>query len=169
MEVKIINNPNNVIFPLARGDFENLNLVYHGTSSCFTNLIEEMGWVMHSPPYNFDDVEYIIEQTRIRGYKTNGMGMLIAFTTKADATQSNEGNLRLKYPSFSQNYWTARAYSNNRGGETIHYILLAVEEFLDKYRMSSETIEDEIINRLYEIKNKYMNGSLPGKNDNCSM
>lgn len=157
MEVRIINNPNNVIFPLAREDFENLNLVYHGTRSCFSNLIQDNGWVMHSPPYNFDDVEYIIEQTRIKGYKINGVGMLIAFTTKTDAIQSNERNLRLKYPSFSQNYWTARAYSNYRGGETVHNILLAVEEFLYNYKKFSEIIEKEIIDRFDEIKNKYRN------------
>ena len=46
MKIIEINNPNNIIFPLEKEIFENQKVVYHGTWSTFSSMIESKGWIV---------------------------------------------------------------------------------------------------------------------------
>lgn len=51
-----INDPLDIVYPLDKELFEDVNIVYHGTSSCFADNIAKNGWKINGHPYEIQDV-----------------------------------------------------------------------------------------------------------------
>ncbi len=123
MEVKVIKDPIDIIYPFDDVIFNNPAIVYHGTCSGFSNLIEETGWQINSPPYNFHDVNFICDCYDSLDIQNNVYGTLKAFTLGIS-------NGETKFPRFTKNYWVARGYAIHKCGETISNIMKGSEELL---------------------------------------
>lgn len=121
MQVYNILEPNNFTYPLLKEIYNDKNIVYHGTSSVFCNKIEKYGWKSYGYPYSIEDLKTIDSCFNDILYTSVGREVIRPYIL--------EENKRL--PSFTQNYWTARNYARNRGGETIHYIIQAIDEFVE--------------------------------------
>lgn len=126
--MKVINlrNQNNITYPLSRKIFENDQVVYHGTSSNFTERIEKSGWRINDPVYDMNDAKKVCDIFDSIGYYNSSDYVdLRSFTLGV-----GNHHYRNKCPSFSQDYWIARDYANNPGGETLKALLIAIDDFL---------------------------------------
>ena len=45
-----------VTYPFTRGIFEDLEVFYHGTSSIYTERLEEIGFQLGGVPYDMNDI-----------------------------------------------------------------------------------------------------------------
>ncbi|MHA1150199.1 MAG: hypothetical protein ACTSR8_18360 [Promethearchaeota archaeon] len=112
-------HPNDFTYPLSKELFEDSKIIYHGTSNCFCENIENKGWIPHDIPYDIKDLKFIYEHFYSLRYETRGSAAIFQYI--------KEENKRL--PSFTKIYWAARNYSRNRGGEIINNIITVINEF----------------------------------------
>lgn len=125
MEVIEISKPSDIIYPLNREIFEDINVVYHGTSSNYSEKIEELGWKLNNPIYDMQDIKFVREKFDSLCYENSQGYVALRSWTLGDINQ----NLKRKRPSFASDYWTARNYSRNNGGETLSFLFIAFNEF----------------------------------------
>ncbi len=57
----IINDPNDVVYPLSKDVYEDLKILYHGTSNSYMERIEKKGWCKNDQPHDMKDIKYICE------------------------------------------------------------------------------------------------------------
>ncbi|MEO9293972.1 MAG: hypothetical protein ABI347_00015 [Nitrososphaera sp.] len=119
MEYVIINDPNDIHYPLSPQIFADPMTVYHGTSSVFAEKIEAEGWRMNCSPYDRQDIGVI-----------NSAFDSIGYTGKRGRGWQN-----LSFPtgtiSFTQLYEKARSFATNKGGEAIKNMMFAIEDFVE--------------------------------------
>ena len=130
MKTASISNPNDVCYPFSKEWYDDPYILYHGTSHVYSESIEKNGWNVNEQPYEIDDFQNICKLFEDIGWdgtpKNSGHSVLRSFTVGG-----NDDYVDVKPASFSQNYWTARNYSRNIGGESIHYLFLAIEDILN--------------------------------------
>jgi len=118
----IINDPNDVIYPFPREMFENPRIIYHGTSIGYVERIEQMGWVMNGQPFDINDVKFV-----------NNLCLTLKYEDYKDYSRVNLGwalanDEKGRIPaSFTQIYWNACSYASNIGGETLYYLMIAID------------------------------------------
>ena len=146
---EIIDSPGDLQFPFGRPIFDNVEIFYHGTTSSFTSKIEEIGWVPNDLPYRMSDVSRLCEifdsLSFLGSSEHYDMLILQAFSS------GNRSNYSVLKPiSFSGSYWLARNYAGNRGGETIHAIIRAANDFEDLVTnpISLKDHQEKLANRL---------------------
>jgi hypothetical protein len=153
MEHRLIQKSNDVLYPFKKEWYDNQQIFYHGTSSVHCESIERNGWSLNGQPYDMKDIKKICKIFEDIGWdgtpKNSGYSVLRAYSLGG-----GDHYLKKKPISFSQNYWTARNYSRNIGGETIHYLLLAIEDIL--YFVNNVDIQkqykDGIVKKLKKYK-----------------
>lgn len=133
-----IRDPDNVFYPLNKECYEDISLVYHGTSSCYTEMVEKEGWGINDQPYDMDDIRYICETFEIIDYTNKGYAELRPFTLGV-----SDIHLKKKRPSFTSGYWMARGFASVPGGETINGLFKAVKEFI-KFSNSIELKQNHV-------------------------
>jgi hypothetical protein len=127
-ESVIIESPRDVVYPFDKEVFEDIGIFYHGTSSIYSERIEERGFTTDDIPYSIEDVLRVCESydsVRFAGFSGGGYVVLKSFTLGALASHKSH----LMPVSFAQGYWLARRYARNAGGETIAHIIKAGYEF----------------------------------------
>ena len=148
MEIKTISDPNDIVYPLSQDLFNDSQIVYHGTSSNFTELIEKRGWNVNEQIYDIKDIKYVCDIIEsINYFNIKGDEVLRPFTLG-----SNNHHVERKLPSFTQDYWIARNYANNPGGETIKAYVSATNNF--KFFINDEQL---ILNHLKKLENDLAN------------
>lgn len=143
MIVNILDDPIDILYPLDNCIFDNPKIVYHGTCSSFSKMIESTGWQINNPPYDIDDVKYVCECYNSLGIQNDVYGTLRHYTLGMSNGETN-------YPRFTKNYWIARNFASFKCGETISSLVDGVEELVSNRELSREKIE-----RLRKLKQKY--------------
>jgi len=121
-----INNPWDITFPLERKIYDDSTIVYHGTSSIFVSKIEDEGWVINKQSYSIDDIKFVCKVYESIGY-SNSFGYAVI---RSCTLGINNYKVRKKSGSFTQNYWYARNYAINPGGETIKNLIATIDDFI---------------------------------------
>ena len=118
MKIISINDPSDLYYPLDKETYWDPAVYYHGTSKQFSTSIEKNGFHLEKV-YDKADVTEL--------YNAFASPYFQAMTfeemdyQKEDLTFAMGGASRCI--SFSGNYWTARSYSINPGGESIEHIV----------------------------------------------
>ncbi len=115
-----ITNPQDRSFPFCRTIFEDQHVLYHGTWSAWSSRIEAAGFVPGVLPFNWHHVA-----TVFRANQAIGRGSFLRLF------------LGQKYPRdippcdlyLSANFWVARGYATNKGGEVIRKTIEEAEQF----------------------------------------
>jgi hypothetical protein len=129
MDAVTIDSPEDRTFPFRRSLFEDPTVVYHGTWSNWSRMIERDGLRRGAVPFDWRHIATIYEADRSIG-RGSQLPMFL-------------GNYPREEPPmhlyFSASFWFARAYATDGGGESIR---LALEEadFLDSFLSSPERI-----------------------------
>jgi len=135
-----IEQSSDVLYPFSKEWYDDPFILYHGTSSIYSESIEHDGWNMNEQPYDIADFQKICNFFEDIGWdgtpKNSGYSVLRSFSLGGD-----DNYVDSKPVSFSQIYWTARNYSRNIGGESIHYFFLAIEDILNM--CESKQLQDE--------------------------
>lgn len=122
MESKIINDSNDRSFPFSRNVFEDQHILYHGTWSTWSLRIETDGFTPGSVPFDWEHVA-----TVFRANKAIGRGSYLKmFLGENYPAIPPARNLY-----FSANFWFARAYATDKGGEAIRKTIEEADEFED--------------------------------------
>lgn len=56
MQEIMVTDPDDVFYPLIKHMYEDKNIVYHGTSSCFMERIEKKGWCKNDQHNNISHI-----------------------------------------------------------------------------------------------------------------
>jgi phage-related protein len=145
---KIIDNPDEVCYPLSRELYEDSKIVYHGTSSSYTEIIETKGWCRNDQPYEMNDIKFICELLESLDYRNKGYAILRPFTLGV-----TDYYLEKKMPSFTSDYWMARSFASVPGGETINALFEALNDFINI--LNSDDLKQKRINSLRSDFEKY--------------
>jgi len=138
MKIFTITDPHDVIYPLPETMYSDTHILYHGTSSIYSEMIENNGWDINGIPLELQDFVDLVEIFKKIDYDGINISVLKSYTIGSD-----EKYLQLKKPSFSQQYNTARNYATNPGGESITYFLKSIEDML-KFSNDDELKENHI-------------------------
>ena len=125
MKIFTITDPHDVIYPLPEEMYSDPHILYHGTSSIYSEMIENNGWDINGIPLELQDFVDLVEIFKKIDYDGINISVLKSYTIGSD-----EKYLQLKKPSFSQQYNLARNYATNPGGESITYFLKSIEDML---------------------------------------
>jgi len=127
MNLFTIDNTKDVLYPLSKDEYDNPRILYHGTSSIFSELIENNGWEFNVLPYDREDFVTIVDIFKKIGWDgiSGDVISLESFTLGGDRSY-----VQTKTASFSQDYHTARNYSRYPAGESIFFLFNAMEDIL---------------------------------------
>ena len=185
MRVIDILNSNDITYPLDKNIFDDRFIVYHGTSSIYSNQIESKGWIINDYPYDMTDMKEICQICNSISFKgSRAQTEMIKGYCMGDHVSN-------KPIYFTQDYWIARNYAINPGGESINALLSLIAEFgemmnskaligkhliylnkqlndaiyrndidINKFKQKIMNFKDllsnkELENKLYEIRDKY--------------
>ena len=123
---KIIDEPDEVCYPLSREIFNDSKILYHGTSNSYIERIESKGWCKNDQPYEMTDIKSICELMESLDYGNKGYAVLRPFTLGV-----TDYYLKNKMPSFTSNYWMARTFASVPGGETVNNLAGALNDFIN--------------------------------------
>jgi hypothetical protein len=113
MFVTTITDPEDRGFPFSQDLFEDLHVVYHGTWSIYAESIESNGFGGAELPFNHEDFVTIG-----RAWKAVGILDSYADVVFSRTTLSMVGN-----------FWSARAYATDGGGEVVRIMLREARDF----------------------------------------
>lgn len=145
MEAYMIESGNNLIFPFSKEIYYGPYTVYHGTSSCYSDSIESRGWAIGEVLYDMEDVRLICKILKDIELITPGSIPLFSISLSG----KNDWNGQ-RTSSFASDYWTARNYSRNIGGETITHMVLSCEQYIE-FLSNQTAIRDQVIKLRYNI------------------
>lgn len=113
MFVTAITDPEDRGFPFSQDLFEDLHIVYHGTWSIYAESIESKGFGGAELPFNQEDFASIG-----RAWKAVGILDSYADVVFSRSTLSMVGN-----------FWGARAYATDGGGEVVRIMRREARDF----------------------------------------
>ena len=122
---------NELRFPLDKNIWENPNIWYHGTSSAYSNKIEREGLRAGDLPYSILDVRKIVEiydTIRVRN-SSQDIPKYFDSILYTYTLENTNGKFEKSAISLTRDYWRARNYAMNNGGETINAMIQACEYF----------------------------------------
>ena len=174
-------SPEDLNFPLGKTVWEDPNIWYHGTSSCHSKKIESEGWRAGDLPYSISDVRRVVEiydTIRVRGtqqdFPCSFDSILYSYTL-----EGSSGDFEKRSVSLTRDYWRARNYSINAGGETIQALLDAcgyfsnlvtnenvkkmhqkrlqdgIDEYNDKERVTGGNLFQKMLKSMNECKKNF--------------
>jgi len=114
MDTITIASPTDQSFPFSRQLFEDPHIVYHGTWSAYADRIESAGFGGVALPFDHNEIQVVMhawEQVGILG--TYARDVFFAHTP---------GQPRMEL-SMTANFWHARAYATDGGGEVVRKVL----------------------------------------------
>ena len=159
MKTITIDNPNDDSYPFSKDWYGDHCIVYHGTSSVYSESIEKKGWQINGQTYDKEDFQKIckfFEDISWDG-ETGGKS-----TLKAYALEGEDEHIFAKPVSFSQEYRTARRYSENAGGESINGLFLGIKDIFNFVK--DERLQDEHKKYLESELNELLNMQQKSKN-----
>jgi hypothetical protein len=127
MDVFKINDPYDVLYPLSKDNYDNPRILYHGTSSIYSEIIEKNGWEFNTFPHDMQDFVTLVDIYKKIGWDgiSGSIYSLKSFTLGGDGSY-----VETKPVSFSQDYHIARNYSINRGGESVKNLMVCLDEIV---------------------------------------
>lgn len=100
-------------------------VAFHGTSRTFAADIESIGWPTDRPPFDYDDLAFIMELSR--------RFPRVCFVENSPGLDLNFEKLRRDHAvgvSLTPQVWRASLYSRMPGGETLHYLVARCYDLL---------------------------------------
>jgi hypothetical protein len=125
MMVVIINDPRNWDYPFPRSFYEDEHVVYHGTSSTNSEILESKGFIRGRLPFDVSALRQLLSISDEMRHKSWARTTVAGLST---STQLSRTGPRKLY--FSGNFWFARSYATELGGETVNNALLLCAELL---------------------------------------
>ena len=119
MECITINDPNDRSFPLSRALFENRQVLYHGSWTTYSSTIESEGFVHGALPFDWRHVA-----TVFRARQAIGGSALKMFLGEEYPRKPPSCDLSL-----ITNFWFARAYAMDGGGEVVRMTIEEAQQF----------------------------------------
>nr|AIF23106.1 hypothetical protein [uncultured marine thaumarchaeote SAT1000_12_G12] len=124
MKIITVNDPEDKVFPLDKETYFDPAVYYHGTSRAFSSSIEKDGFKRNAHMYDKTDLVELWKAYDSPYFHTKEDAGESMKMTKNDLTYvlgSGGFDINDEPLSFSGNYWTARNYSINCGGEAIDH------------------------------------------------
>jgi hypothetical protein len=128
MNIFTIDNPKDLLYPLSKDEYDNQCILYHGTSSVYSKIIENNGWEFNVLPYDLEDFVTIVDIFEKIGW--DGISGDVISLKSFTLGGYDRSYVQTKIASFSQNYHTARNYSIHPGGESVFFLFNAMEDIL---------------------------------------
>jgi hypothetical protein len=127
MVVYDILSPEYDSYPFEQVFYENALVVYHGTSSCYSPVIDIHGFQSRFFHFELQGIEQLMAAYNAIGFepKSGGYWDLQYYSRWAQIDKRTDWCVHL-----SQNFWFAKCYAVNIGGETARLVLQAVHQFL---------------------------------------
>lgn len=119
MECITINDPKDRSFPLSRALFEDSQVLYHGSWSTYSSRIESEGFIHGALPFDWRHVA-----TVFRARQAIGGSALRMFLGEEYPRKPPPCDLSL-----IANFWSARVYATDGGGEVIRMTIREAEQF----------------------------------------
>jgi hypothetical protein len=162
MKTISISDPHDVCYPFSKEWHDDPFILYHGTSSVYSQNIEEKGWIINDQPYDIADFQKICKIYDDMGWIGTPYPVLHALTMGV-----GDKYVKTKQASFSREYPIARNYSINLGGESINSLFLAIDEITNISNNSALQKAHEIsIKKELDELEKNSNNSLSYEIDN---
>ena len=120
MDTITITNPTDQSFPFSRQLFEDPHVVYHGTWSVYTNRIESEGFGGVALPFDHNEIEVVM-------HAWEQVGILGSYAK--DVFFGNKPGQPRPELSMTANFWHARAYATDGGGEVVRIMLQEAKDF----------------------------------------
>jgi hypothetical protein len=117
-----VNHPLDPFYPFQRELYDDDHVVYHGTWSTYAPLIKAHGMGRECLAYDQEDIDALCELGWRLGCagdaKNGGVDVL-----QACAYGFKKGQRPIY---LTRNYWCARGFARNRGGETVQHAIVAI-------------------------------------------
>jgi hypothetical protein len=128
-----IEDPRDWNYPFSEAFYSDPAVVYHGTSSSYRGAIEREGLVAGSPRFPVQAVLDLVAVCDSLPFRSWSYTTVKGLSRGTDLSRRDERRVYL-----SANFWYARDYAINTGGETIHNALRLADELLEPSRSGSE-------------------------------
>jgi hypothetical protein len=142
VDIICIEDPRDWSYPFAQWLYDNPCVVYHGTSSAYASVIEREGFMVGHLPFSVKMLQHLIAVCAQLGFRS------WSYTTVRGLSSGTKLSRDADRPVyFSANFWFARDYATNIGGETIHNALRLSKEMLDhlaRIGKGTSTLGDEV-------------------------
>src|SRR5262249_54486245 len=112
-------------YPFSRALYDDPNIVYHGTSSTFAVRIEAEGLIAGVPRFPIEALRELMHTCDAIGFRSWCYTTIKGLSAGTRLSQPDDRCVYL-----SANFWYARDYATNRGGETVHNALRLTDELL---------------------------------------
>jgi hypothetical protein len=135
----------NFNYPFSGALYDDPTVVYHGTSSINRDLIEAQGLIPGAPRFPVQLLQNLValcDAVRFRSWS------YITVKGLSRGTQLSRPADRRVY--LSANFWYARDYATNTGGETVHNAILLADQLLEYLGTNSE--HDDLISQVTIIR-----------------
>ena len=119
MECITVADPNDRSFPLSRELFEDRQILYHGSWSTYSSRIESEGFIHGALPFDWRHVA-----TVFRAMQAIGGSALHVFLGEEYPRRPPPCDLSL-----IANFWSARAYATDEGGEVVRMTIREAQQF----------------------------------------
>lgn len=133
MMTAIIDDPKNWDYPFTRSFYEDEHVVYHGTSSAISEVVESGGFVRGWLPFDVLALRRLLSISDEIGHKSWARRTVEGLSTSTQLFQTEPRKIY-----FSGNFWFARSYATDSGGETVHNALLLCKELLTRVAADNE-------------------------------
>ena len=120
METVTITNPDDRSYPFNKEFFDNPEILYHGSWSTYAKAIEVEGFVHGALPFDWKDVASVFEANRSIGRGS----YLRVFLGERYPREEPPRDL-----SVTGNFWLARAYATDGGGEVARKTIEEAQSF----------------------------------------
>lgn len=142
IDVVIIDNPRDCSYPFAEALYGDPTVVYHGTSSRNATEIEAEGLCMCVPSLPVREMQDLVAACDAVAYASWSYTTVKGLSRDADLARPHERGVYL-----SANFFYARDYSTNVGGEAVHNALLLASELLQYLRdkPASTPLHDKVV------------------------
>jgi hypothetical protein len=119
MESITITDPDDRTFPLSKALFEDRQILYHGSWSTYCSRIELEGFIHGDLPFDWRHVA-----TVFRANQAIGGSALRVFLGEEYPKKQPPCDLSL-----TANFWSARAYATDGGGEVVRMTIREAQQF----------------------------------------
>lgn len=127
-----IEEPRDWSYPFSEALYGDPAVVYHGTSSSYAVAIETEGLVAGVARFPVQVVQELVAACDAVGFRSWSYTTVKGLSRGTDLSRTAERRVYL-----SANFWFARDYATNTGGETVHNALRLADELLPGLRTGS--------------------------------
>jgi len=120
-----IEDPCDWNYPFSKVFYDDPTVVYHGTSSSYAAAIEAEGLVAGVARFPVQVVQELVATCDAVGFRSWAYTTVKGLSRGTNLSRTAERRVYL-----SANFWFARDYATNTGGETVHNALRLADELL---------------------------------------